>query len=430
MTDNSATLTQSHAPVAIIGFGAAGMNAAIALRNCGYKGTIDVFSDTETLPYSPILTSYYVAGEKEYEQCFPWLDAEVDELNLNLHCEQAVRHLDAQNHLIQTDGGAFSYSKCLIATGSRPLANGFPKDSGYEPLMLRSMDDAKTMKAAFEDDACKKVLVSGASMVALKILEAALAHELDTTLVGMNPNILDFNALPLVAKRMEEGLKGRGVKLRLGQTISSVGIVEDASSYKGRKLQVSFTNGETDLFDEICVAHGMACNLDFLDKGALNMGNAILVDDHMRSSDPDVYAAGDVAQALELVSGESAIVGIWKNAVNQGYLAGATIASELAGEPVDAIEAYKGSISTNTIAVDGMLFISGGTIDTSGSRKVEVREDDNMTLACIFDNDRLNAEGEPSIVGFNLACDADEAGGIAYDLGAMLTLRMENDLAK
>lgn len=427
MSDNANQTDHLSCSVAIIGFGTAGMNAAIGLRDAGYKGKIDVFSNIGNLPYSPILTSYYVAGEKSYEECFPWLEEEIAELDLDIHGDSAVNHIDTETHAIQTDDGEYRYSKCVIATGSRPLANGFPKDCGYAPLMLRSMGDAETMKKAFADEKCQKVLISGASMVALKTLEAALANGLETVLVGMNDNLLDFNALPQVAVRFEDGLRDRGVELILGQTIATVEIVENEDAYKGRKLRVVFTHGKIDEYDEICVAHGMACNLDFLDDGAVDMAPGIIVDDFMRSSNPDVYAAGDVSQAYELVSGQNKIVGIWKNAVNQGQLAGRSIAKELAGKALSSNDRYEGSISSNTIAVDGMLFISGGTIDLRNGKTVNMIADENMTLMCIFDPSRKNEEGEKCLVGFNLACDTDEAGIKAYDIGAMLSMRIEKD---
>lgn len=427
MSDNSNQKNHLSAPVAIIGFGTAGMNAAIGLRDAGYKGKIDVYSNIGNRPYSPILTSYYVAGEKTYEECFPWLEEEIAELDLDIHGNSAVSHIDVDAHTIQTDDGEHHYSKCVIATGSRPLANGFPEDCGYSPLMLRNMKDAEAMKTAFENEKCQKVLISGASMVALKTLEAALANGLETVLVGMNDNLLDFNALPQVAARFEDGLRDRDVELVLGQTIKSVEVVENENAYKGRKLRVIFSHGKIDEYDEICVAHGMACNLDFLDEGTVDMSPGIIVDDYMRSSDPDVYAAGDVSQAYELVSGKKQIVGIWKNAVNQGQLAGRSIAKELAGETLESSDRYKGSISSNTIAVDGMLFISGGTIDLRDGKTVNMIADENMTLMCIFDPSRANKDGEKSLVGFNLACDTDEAGIKAYDIGVMLSMRIEKD---
>ena len=80
--------------VAIIGYGTAGVNAAMALRSSGYEGTIRVFSDTDMPPYSPILTSYYAGGEKAYEECFPWSDAELADLDLEVIAQCPVEQLD------------------------------------------------------------------------------------------------------------------------------------------------------------------------------------------------------------------------------------------------------------------------------------------------------------------------------------------------
>ena len=296
------------ATVAIIGYGAAGVNAIIGLRNAGYSGEVRVFSNIDTLPYSPILTSYYAGGRKTYEECFPWSAEELDELNAQV-IKEAVVELDTAAHVVRTQTGEYPYDKCVIASGSTPTCAGFPEVEGgeYEPLVLRSMADAQRLRDVLQSPDCKRVLVSGASMVALKTLEACLDCGKQVTLVGMMPHVLDMNALPQAAERFERGLREKGVQLRLGQTIAAVKREENA-------LKVTFSNGESDAFDEISVSHGMKSNLDFVKKGTLEMDRALIVDEFMRTSDPDVYAAGDVAQATELISGEKRIVGIWKNA--------------------------------------------------------------------------------------------------------------------
>ena len=199
----------------------------------------------------------------------------------------------------------------------------------------------------------------------------------------------------------------------------SIELYDDAEE---GNLGVTFSDDETEFFDEVVVCHGMKCNLDFLPEGALDMDRALLVDKFMRTSDPDVYAAGDIAQALELISGERRIVGIWKNAARQGAVAGAAVAAELSGgEPAPEI-AYTGSIPTNTIAVNGTLFISAGTMEMTPERYKEIRETDDMTVVYLFEN---LPDGDRRLVGFNLVCDHDEEGGVAYDTGAMLTLQIE-----
>ena len=427
MNEQTSASQQAQDPVVIIGFGTGGMNAAIGLRTGGYTGPVTVVSDTATLPYSPILTSYYAGGMKEYDECFPWSADEIADLDLTVVANSPATELDPQEHVVRTATGDFRYSKCVIATGSTPMPWGFPGVEGedYKPYMLRTMDDAARLKALLENPDCKRILLSGASMVALKTLEACLNKGKDCTLVGMNPHVLDFNALPETAMRFERGLLAKGVTLRLGQTIKSVRRIDVGAG--ATQLEVTFSTGDVDVFDEISVSHGMKSNLDFIKPGTIEMDRAIVVDEFMRTSDPDVYAAGDVVQATELISGQKRVVGIWKNAALQGACAGRAIAAELAGRVPAAADALAGSIATNTIGVLGTLFISAGTMEITDNRWVEVEEDADMTIVRIFEK----TESDPQrLVGFNITCDYDEEGSRAYDLGAMMTLRIEEGCAR
>lgn len=430
--------------VVIVGYGTAGVNAAIALRRAGYEGVIRAFSDTDLPPYSPILTSYYAGGEKSYEQCFPWSEALLDELHVDLMANCPVLELDPEARVVRTAQGDFPYAKCLVAAGASPSLAGFPGLEGYEPLVLRTMADAERFKEALIGGSCGRVLVSGASMIALKSVEACLKRGVAVELVGMNEHVLDRSALPAAAERFERGLRDKGVSLRLGQTVRSVAWAKRADEAEAAgapaaaaasgKLEVTFSNGDVEFFDEILVAHGVRSNLDFVPEGALETDRALVVDEFMRTSNAHVYAAGDVAQAFELVSGEKQVLGIWKTAAVQGACAGAAIAAEMAGRTPAASAAYAGAISTNTIAVDGTLFISGGVTVAGEGCDVDVRETEDMTVVRVFESAE-SAEGSEGpadrrLVGFNVACDKDEPGGVAYDTGAMLTLRIEAAFGK
>ena len=339
-----------------------------------------------------------------------------------------VALLDPGAHRIVTEAGQEgSYDKCVVCVGARPMTVGFPAECGYEPLVLRTMDDAERMKAAFEDPTCGRVLVSGASMIALKCVEAALNRGLDVSLVGMNDHVLDFSALPAAAERFERGLAAKGVTMRFGQTIAQVEVLEGAGTAgegegAARKLRVTYSGGDVETYDQIVVAHGVRSDFGFIQDGSIEIDRAIVVDDFMRTSAPDVFAAGDAAQALELVSGEKRVLGIWKTAALQGQCAGRAIAAELAGRAPEASEAYPGHIMTNTIAVNGTLFISAGVSQAGEGQRVDVRESDDMTVACIYGT---APDGGERLIGFNVASDVDEPGGVAYDTGAMLSLRIE-----
>ena len=428
MTDQTIQASDERC-VAIIGYGVGGVNAATALRISGYEGRILVFSDIDTLPYSPILTSYYAGGRRSFDECFPWSAEQLAELNLEVLNNTPVTELDPDAHLIRTPNGDYTYTKCVIASGSTPAPFGFPGVEGepdYTPIMLRSMAHATRLLETAQDPACKRFLISGASMVALKTLEACLDQGLDCTLVGMSPHVLDFNAVPATAERFERGLREKGVTLRLGQVIQSVKRIDDPDGFQGRRLEVTFSTGDVDTFDEISVCHGMRSNIGFVKTGTLEIDRALVVDEFMRTSNPDVYAAGDVVQATELISGKKMIVGIWKNAALQGACAGRAIAAEMAGNEPPAECALAGSIATNTIDVDGTLFISAGTMELTDNRWMETRETDDMTVVYIYER---VGEDDKRLVGFNITSDHGEEGDVAYDTGAMLTLRIEHAFA-
>lgn len=103
------------------------------MRTSGYTGPIRVFSNIDTLPYSPILTSYYAAGELGYEECFPWSQAEIDELDLDIVHEGPVTKLDTKKHLIHTAQGDYPYSKCVIASAPSPLPSAFRVTADTNP---------------------------------------------------------------------------------------------------------------------------------------------------------------------------------------------------------------------------------------------------------------------------------------------------------
>ena len=123
--------------VAIIGWGTAGVNAAIALRAAGFAGTIRAFSDTDIPPYSPILTSYYAGGEKTYDECFPWSAEELAELDVEVVPDGRVALLDPGAHRIVTERGVapIDLVKYLFENNLVPDAR-LPFEKGEERSLL------------------------------------------------------------------------------------------------------------------------------------------------------------------------------------------------------------------------------------------------------------------------------------------------------
>lgn len=409
--------------VAIIGYGTAAVNAAIALRQAGYRGFIRVFSNTALAPYSPILTSYYAAGKISYDGCFPWGADQIVLLDLDVHDNCPVTRLDVEEHALECARGVFSYDKCLIASGASPMIDGFPSVRGIDPLVLRTMDDAVRLKEALTRQDGARVLVSGTSMVALKAVEACLEREAEVTLLGRGSHILRHSALPEVAAAFESCLVARGVELRLGDTALSAELTSSGS------IGVRFSSGEQDSFTALLIAHGMRPNLQFLVPGALQGDLGVLVDAHMRTSDPDVFAAGDVAQAADLVTRKYLPAGLWREACLQGACAGRAIAADLAGEHVSRATAYPGSLRTNSIAVCEATLLAGGSVEPGSSRRVELETWDFGIVGRVFEG-IADGTGQPArrLVGYNVFSPDCKPGDAAYDEAEQLLRQLKIDL--
>ena len=409
--------------VVIIGYGTAAVNAITALREDGYDGRIVVLTDTADQPYSPVLTSYVAGGTIPEADCFPWSDDDLAELGADIVWECRVLSLEPDQHVVRTDAGDFPYAKCLIASGSSPATAELPGAPEYRPLSLRTLDDARVLRDVLSATPKPNVLVSGTSMVALKAVEACLDQGAPVTLLGRSAHILKGHALPQMAQLFEDGLAAQGVTLRLGDAVASASTSTSTSAAQtdGGKLAVTFAPGAADTFDAVIVAHGSKPNLGFLEPGALAADAGLLIDAACRTSDPDIYAAGDVAQGADLATGTKRIIGLWKSACRQGEAAGHAIAAELAGRPVPAGTCLEGFLPSNIICVRNLVMLSGGRVAAGEDAAIDLFERGACTVAAFYEG----TGNERRLVGYNVFSTESKPGSSAYDEAAALKRRLE-----
>jgi NADPH-dependent 2,4-dienoyl-CoA reductase/sulfur reductase-like enzyme len=395
-------------PLAIVGNGAAAAEAVLALRAHGYAGDIDLFADNEHPPYNPMLGTYLVSGAIPLERAFPFGDERgfYGTNRVTTHLGQAVVRLDAMERTITTaDGCRYPYDRCLVASGARPSVPSVPglcEALGRRVFTLQSLEDALSLKKAVDSlrsGAAKRgreprgtgspggeaprAAVLGASFAGVKI--AAALHEMGwkVCLVEKESSILPLSAHPECARLMEAHLLDQGYELRLGATVTGVG-----TDRSGARLDFGALPEEH--FDLVVVCTGSRPALGFLTPGQVEVDVGILVDEHLRSNIYTLYAAGDVAQGKNLLSGRHEMIGLWANARYQGRAAGRS----LAGAPSE----YRGSVPHNITHVGRMLFASIGClkdydrIETSGSGdtfQVRVWQDERLTgvnlLNCCLD---------------------------------------------
>jgi NADPH-dependent 2,4-dienoyl-CoA reductase/sulfur reductase-like enzyme len=413
-------------PVAIVGNGGAAAEAVLALRAHGYDGDIHLFSDNRRAPYNPMLGTYIVSGAIPVERAFPFGDERgfYGANRVAAHLGETVTALDAAEQVISTSaGGSYRYDRCLVASGARPslppvrglreaLAGAHldvPRDgrhTGRRVFTMRTLEDALDLKNAIDGLRTRpgepaRAAVIGASFVGVKI--AATLHDLGlrVCLIEREPIILPLSADPECARLMQTHLLEEGYELRLGAALAGIDAgggaratrapvrldfgalpgAADPSGAGGTACEDGASHEDVDL---VVVCTGTRPSLGFLTPGQVNSGEGILVDEQLRSSIPTLYAAGDVAQGRNLMSGRHEIIGLWASARYQGRAAGRSLAGAPSG--------YQGSVPHNISHVGRMLFASVGCM----------KEYDQMTLCRDGDALQVRVWQEGRLMGVNL----------------------------
>ncbi|KUO75849.1 MAG: hypothetical protein APF81_05300 [Desulfosporosinus sp. BRH_c37] len=348
----------------IIGNGCAAIEAIKALRENDYAGQIHLMTNSIWPSYNPMLTTYYVAGKIDFENLFP-LGNNMDfyqQYDVELHLGSPVVELDAENKIIRNEAGyKLEYDKCLVATGSSPFLPSIEGITNNRVYTLRTVEDAQCLRKALQDSP-KKALVVGASMIGIKVVELLYNAGLEVCLADQATHLFPLAAHPECAKIIENRLVEKCIKLRFGAALQGI---EESSQGLCAHFSESDDPEEADLI-VICI--GVRPNLSFINMDQIKVDKGILVDDQLRTSNPDLFAAGDVAQGTNLMTGEKEIIGLLPNARYQGRIAGRNMAGRE--------EFYRGNIPHNITHFMDMVFTGLGDL-RNGSREEILRDTDS-----------------------------------------------------
>jgi 3-phenylpropionate/trans-cinnamate dioxygenase ferredoxin reductase subunit len=311
-------------PYVIIGASLAGAKAAEAMRAAGFAGPITLIGDENERPYErPPLSKGYLLGKSEREAIYVhplqwYADADID-LRLGVAATSINR---AAHEVNLADGSVVGYARLLMATGSSPRRLQVPGADLEGVLYLRRVEDSDQIRKAF--DSASRVAIIGGGWIGLETAAAARA-------AGAEVTVLEMAELPLVrvlgpqAARVFADLHiEHGVNLRCGVQVAEI------TGRDGKVAGVRLSDGRIFEADVVIAGVGIAPNTQLAVAAGLEVDNGVWVDAHLRSSDPDIYAAGDVANAYHPVLGKHIRVEHWANALNQPQAA----AMAMVGQPV------------------------------------------------------------------------------------------------
>ncbi|OCB56746.1 pyridine nucleotide-disulfide oxidoreductase [Mycobacterium vulneris] len=301
---------------AIVGGGLAGAKAAEALRDNDFDGHVVLFAAEDQLPYErPPLSKEYLAGKKKLDDFTVDPASWYRDHNIDLRLGTEVSAINAAEHtLALPDGTTAGYDKLLLATGSSSRRPPIPGSDAAGVHFLRTIDDAAALSDALTPGSTLAVV--GAGWIGLEVAAQGRGRDVNVTVV-------EAARLPLLAALGAEVgevfaqlHREHGVDLRLDQSVQE--ITTDNGSATGLRLG----DGSTVTADAVLVAVGAAPNIGLAERAGLAIGDGgVLVDASLRSSDPDIYAVGDIAAAQHPFFGVRIRTEHWANALKQPAVA-------------------------------------------------------------------------------------------------------------
>lgn len=324
----------------IVGAGPAGLHAIETIRALDPDAKIALVCDEPA--YSRMVLPYFLIGKIEERAVMTGDEAWFERLGVETRFGVRAVGLDPDARRLSLDDGAsLEYDRLLIATGSRVARP--PIDGADAPgvIPMWTLDHARDFLGGSHGE----TVVVGAGFIAFTILDALAQRSGAVRVLEVEsqilPRMLDAPAAALV----EAHLAGRGIGVRTGTALERIEVA-------GERRRLHLAGGEVLECDAVVLATGVQANLDFLEGSGIETDRGVLVDAHMRSSRPEVYAAGDAAQGPDLLGGERRVQAIQPTAVDHGRIAGANMAG------LDA--AYSGSLTMNVLAVQGLEACSFG----------------------------------------------------------------------
>lgn len=372
----------------ILGSGPAGVVAAETLRKADPAAAITLVCGEAEPPYSRMAIPYLLKGDIQEAGTHLRKDADhYRRLRIDL-VQGRAQAVDTRARTVAlAGGGTLAFDRLLIATGSRPSRERIPGIDLPGVQSCWTLDDARAILAKARPGT--RIVQMGAGFVGCIIMEGLLSRGVDLTILVRSGYMVRRMMNPTASGLIQRWCEARGVKI-LTRT-QPQGLTSE-----GGVLQVTLADGRVLPADLYLSAVGVDPNLDFLRGSGLATGQGIVVDANLQSSVPGIYAAGDVAEATDCLTGKRQLNAIQPNAVEQGRIA----ALNMAGRPAR----FKGSFVFNVLTTLGLVSSSFGEWQgVPGGESAEVLDADRYRyLNLQFDGDRL--------VGANCVGFSDHVG--------------------
>ncbi len=359
--------------IVIIGAGSAGLGFINQYRASNTDDEIHVFSKEIYPFYNRIMLPDYISGEQSWEQLVKLREDQFSEANIVVHAGVGIAHIDRNAKVVtDTNGVEHSYDKLLLGTGSRAfMPKGVPRLPGI--FNMRSRLDADSLLPFLRGEAPHAVVVGG-GLLGLELATSLRQIGVRVTLVHRSGRFMERQLDPLASELLYLELLDRGIDMYFNeevQTFAGTNRLEGVQLKSGRKLNCQV----------VVMAIGTEPNIELARAAGLTCNRGVVVNDYLQTSDPDIFAAGEVAQ--------------WN-----GQMWGVTLAAEQQAEAAarfiagDLSQPYRGSLSMNILKMEGLHLCSIGISEippnqTGYEEIVFIDKAKRYYKKCIVHNDKL-----------------------------------------
>lgn len=332
----------------IIGNGIAGTRALETLRGLDEKNPVVVLSDEKYLPYSRVALPELITGELDLTALRIRSEDFYQRLNVTARLgEKVVKVAPRRREVVLAKGEAIRFDTLLIATGGEAVVPELPGADLAGVFTLRTVPDA--LAIAEWAGGARRVVVSGAGLVGSLAANALARLGRQVTMVARSKQILSQMLDREAARRMAAAANRQGVELHTGDDVKEILPTKRAP---GKVGGVVLESGRRLPCEMVIFGKGVSPRTDFLKGSGVKTDRGVLVGERVETNVPNIYAAGDVAQATDLVFGAPTNNAIWPCAEEQGKIAGCNMAGEK--------RTYRGSVRWNILPLFGQCAASIG----------------------------------------------------------------------
>jgi NAD(P)H-nitrite reductase large subunit len=333
----------------IIGNGIAGVQAAETIRRYDPDSAITLIGGETFPPYCRPMISLLLEGSIPAEKMIIRDEDFYTSLRIEPVIGDWVQAIDVEKKEVYTaEGKTHPFDRLLIASGADPQVIDIEGADLNKIFSMRNESDVKKIIHSLEG--AKKALVLGCGLVGLKAAQGLLHRGLEVTVVEKLSHPLPITVDEKAGQMITERLESMGINLRMeSQAVAfeGNGVVREAHLADGSKIPT----------DMVVVAIGVRPSISFVPTEQIRVDAGILVNEYLETTAPDIYAAGDVVECMDVARNEMRVNAIWPVAAEQGVIAG----TNMAGRWVS----YKGSLGRNVFRISDMDLLAGGMVSPS-----------------------------------------------------------------